>query len=207
MTYSVRPMRREDLAQVAEIDREAFPTQWPPPNYRHELQNQVARYIVVSDDNKTHKEPETKTEKGLSGLAARIKRYFRRPHASELPVPDQPYLIGFAGIWFLTDEAHITNIAVRREYRRRGIGELLLISTIDLAKEMKASIMTLEVRASNLTAQNLYRKYGFEQVGLRRGYYLDNREDGVIMSTESITSAVFQTRLQPLREALARKLG
>jgi len=67
--------------------------------------------------------------------------------------------------------------------------------------------MTLEVRASNLAAQNLYSKYGFTQVGIRRGYYLDNREDGVLMSTESITSAPFQARLQQLREARTRKWG
>ena len=81
-----------------------------------------------------------------------------------------------------------------------GIGELLLIATLDLTKEMKASIMTLEVRTSNLSAQRLYSKYGFVQVGIRRGYYLDNREDGILMSTESINSETFQGRLRQLRE-------
>jgi ribosomal-protein-alanine N-acetyltransferase len=209
LTYSVRPMYKEDLAQVNEIDREAFPTQWPPPNYRHELQNQLARYIVVCDDAKTVVEPELKPENGLSWLASRVKRWFSRNRS---PVDDsspsaRQYIIGFAGIWVMADEAHLTNIAVRQKYQRLGIGELLLISTLDLAKGTKASIMTLEVRASNITAQNLYRKYGFTQVGIRRGYYLDNREDGILMSTERITSEAFQARLQQLREALARKWG
>jgi len=202
-------MYKEDIAQVTGIDREAFPTQLPPPNYRHELQNQLARYIVACDDTKTVEEPEVKPEKGLSRLASRIKRWFnpdRSPDNKPSP-PSRQYIIGFAGIWVLADEAHITNIAVRQQYQRRGIGELLLISIIDLAKELKASIMTLEVRASNLAAQNLYSKYGFVQVGIRRGYYLDNREDGVLMSTESITSAPFQARLQQLKEALTRKWG
>jgi len=209
LTYSLRPMYKEDIAQVTGIDREAFPTQLPPPNYQHELQNQLARYIVACDDTKTVEEPEVKPEKGLSRLVSRIKRWFNHNHSpsNESSPSDKEYIIGFAGIWVLTDEAHITNIAVRQQYQRRGIGELLLISTIDLAKELKASIMTLEVRASNIAAQNLYSKYGFIQVGIRRGYYLDNREDGVLMSTESITSAPFQTRLQQLKEALARKWG
>jgi len=209
LTYSLRPMYKEDIAQVTGIDREAFPAQLPSPNYHHELQNQLARYIVACDDTKTVEEPEVKPEKGLSRLASRIKRRFNPDHSPDSkPTPSsRQYIVGFAGIWVLSDEAHIPNIAVRQQYQRRGIGELLLISIIDLAKELKASIMTLEVRASNLAAQNLYSKYGFTQVGIRRGYYLDNREDGVLMSTESITSAPFQARLQQLREARTRKWG
>jgi ribosomal-protein-alanine N-acetyltransferase len=202
-------MHREDIDQINEIDREAFPTQWPPPNYRHELQNRLARYIVVYDENMTTPGSEVKPDKGIARLSSRIKRWFRRnPSPGKEPSPsEKQYIVGFAGIWVMADEAHITNIAVRRQYQRQGVGELLLIATIDLAKEMKASIMTLEVRASNFIAQNLYRKYGFTQVGIRRGYYTDNREDGLLMSTENITSSFFQARLQQLREALARKWG
>ncbi len=209
MTYSVCPMGKEDVAQVYEIDREAFPTQWPPPNYRQELQNRLARYIVVYDDTQTVEEPEVEPKKGLSGLASRIKQWFNRNHppGNESSPSGKQYTIGFAGMWVLADEAHITNIAVRQRYQRQGIGELLLISTIDLAKEMKVSIITLEVRASNIAAQNLYRKYGFTKVGTRPGYYIDNREDGILMSTESINSALFQARFKQLREALARKRG
>jgi ribosomal-protein-alanine N-acetyltransferase len=207
LTYSVRPMRKEDLPQVMEIDREAFPTQWPPPNYRQELQNHIARYIVVCDDSKTQSEPEVKPAKGLAGLFSRLKRYFHHPSTGKVTPARREYIAGFAGIWVLSKEAHITNIAVRQKYQRRGLGEQLLLTTIDLAQEMKASGMTLEVRASNTAAQNLYRKYGFTQTGIRRGYYLDNREDGIIMSTEDISSASFQARLQPLREAVSRKLN
>jgi len=199
----------EDLPQVAEIDREAFSTQWPPPNYKHELQNQLARYIVVCDETRTISEPGVKREKGLRSLVTTVRRWFNhdQPHVDKLPPSAREYIVGFTGIWVLADEAHITNVAVRRLYQRRGVGELLLISTIDLAKEMKAAVMTLEVRISNTTAQNLYRKYDFAQVGLRRAYYTDNREDGVIMSTENITSTSFQAHLQQLREAHSRKWG
>ena len=107
----------------------------------------------------------------------------------------------------MVDEAHITNIAVLKEYQGQGIGGLLLIATIDLAREFNASFLTLEVRASNLVAQNLYSRYGFNKTGLRRGYYLDNREDAIIMSTENIASPSFQTKLQQLRESLSRKLS
>jgi ribosomal-protein-alanine N-acetyltransferase len=202
-------MGKEDLKQVTEIDREVFPTQWPPTNYRQELQNQLAHYIVVCDDIKTVDESQPASQNGLSKLLSTIMPWFNRnrPPDSHLPTVKRQYIIGFSGIWVLANEAHITNIAVRQQYQRQGIGELLLISTLDLAKERKASTMTLEVRATNYAAQNLYSKYGFKQVGLRRGYYLDNREDAVLMSTESIISHSFQAKLEQLREALARKWG
>jgi len=95
---------------------------------------------------------------------------------------------------------------VHRQYQGKGLGELLLIASIDLAAELKASFMTLEVRASNLVAQSLYSKYGFIQMGVRRGYYLDNREDAIIMSTDSISSESFQAQVRELRETLAKKL-
>lgn len=209
MTYIIRPMTKEDLAQVTEIDREAFPTQWPPANYRHELNNQLAHYIVVCDDTRTIEDPGIKPQHGLSWLASVIKPWFNRKRSSDgnSSQSQRQYIIGFSGIWILSDESHITNIAVRKMYQRQGIGELLLIATIDLTMKLKASIMTLEVRASNIAAQNLYSKYGFTQVGVRRAYYLDNREDGILMSTENIISASFQAQLQQLREDLAKRLG
>jgi len=208
LTYSIRPMGQEDLAQVVSIDREAFPTQWPPPNYRQELQNRLAHYVVACDDSRTMEASEEKPRKGLFGLVSRIIPLHKRSHYLDVTLPEytRQYIVGFSGIWVLVDEAHITNIALRQKYQGKGLGELLLIATADLARELKASIMTLEVRASNLIAQNLYGKYGFKHVGVRRGYYLDNREDAVIMSTESITSPSFQAQLKQLRETLVKKL-
>lgn len=205
MPYCLRPMRREDIAQVNEIDREAFPTQWPPPDYRRELQNPLARLIVVSEEGETVSEPEAKAP-NTSGLVSKIRQLFSRERFfGEKPSPSSQYILGFATIWVMADEAHITNIAVRKQYQRQGIGELLLISIIDLATELKADFMTLEVRVSNTAAQSLYQKYGFTKTGIRTGYYTDNREDALLMSTERMTSAPFQARLQRLKQAHASK--
>jgi len=144
-----------------------------------------------------------------------LRRLFNRNRffSNELPSSRGHYIIGFAGFWVLADEAHIITIAVREAYRQQGIGELLLISIIGLATELKARMVTLEVRASNTVAQTLYTKYGFAQVGVRRGYYIDtgynidSREDGLLMSTQNITSAAFQTHLQQLKQAHSRKWG
>ncbi len=211
LSYYMRLMGKEDVAQVTEIDREAFSTQWPPPNYQHELRNRLAHYIVACDEEKTVDKPEVNasSETVLTGPASRLRRLFSRNRFSnsELPSPSKHYIIGFTGFWIMAEEAHITSIAVREAYRRRGIGELLLIAVIDLATELKTRIITLEVRDSNAVARSLYVKYGFTQAGMRRGYYVDNREDGVSMSTQDITSAAFQAQLQQLKQVHSRRLG
>ena len=207
----VRLMHREDVAQVTEIDREAFPTLWPPVNYERELKNRLAHYIVACDEEEMVKEPEVGAplEKDPLGLVSRIGRLFShdRFFSHELPKSGKQYITGFAGFWIMVGEAHVTSLAVRSPHRRQGIGELLLISVINLAAELNARILTLEVRASNTTAQSLYSKYGFTRAGLRRNYYIDDKEDAVIMSTKNITSAPFQARLQQLKQAHSRKWG
>ena len=209
MAYYVRYMCKEDIRQVNEIDREAFPTQWPPPDYRRELRNPLAHLIVVCDDSHKAETPETETPgEDASGLLSRIKRWWRqRFSGNESPESGNQHVIGFASLWLMADEAHITNIAVRQSHQRQGIGEMLLMSIIDLTAEFRANIVTLEVRVSNLPAQSLYNKWGFVQVGVRRGYYTDNREDAILMSTESIASAPFQAQLQELKRAHVQKYG
>lgn len=89
--------------------------------------------------------------------------------------------IGYAGMWTIMDEAHITNIAVRGAYRGRKLGEKLLDELMSTAAYLGMERMTLEVRVSNSIAQRLYQKKGFESAGLRKGYYSDNGEDAMIM--------------------------
>ncbi len=90
-------------------------------------------------------------------------------------------IIGYGGMWTIVDEAHVTNVAVRSIYRGRGYGERLMRVLQEKAVAYGAVAMTLEVRVSNETAQNLYRKLGFKASGLRPKYYTDNQEDALIM--------------------------
>lgn len=90
-------------------------------------------------------------------------------------------VVGFAGMWIIIDEAHITNIAVHPEYRGFGIGSMLMESLLSICKLERVTAITLEVRVSNERAINLYKKYGFEEEGIRKNYYEDNREDALIM--------------------------
>ena len=211
MPCSVRLMGKEDIAQVTEIDREDFPTPWSSVSYQLELQNRLAHYIVAYNEEETVGEPEVEAapEKHCPGLFSKVRQLFSRNRffGPKVPPSGKQYITGFAGFWIMADEAHITNIAVREIYQRHGIGELLFISIIDLVAELNTRFLTLEVRASNTAAQSLYYKYGFTQVGLRHGYYSDNREDAVLMSIEDITSASFQAHLQQLKQAHSRKWG
>ncbi len=90
-------------------------------------------------------------------------------------------VIGYAGMWKVFDEGHITNIAVHPEFRNTGIGSLLMEHLIQAAKGEDITSMTLEVRKGNSAAIRLYEKYNFSVQGVRRGYYADNREDALIM--------------------------
>jgi ribosomal-protein-alanine N-acetyltransferase len=111
-------------------------------------------------------------------------------------------VVGYAGLWLMVDEAHITTFAVLPEHRRRRIGERLLLRLFEIAEVMGAEWLTLEVRVSNLAAQRLYEKYGFKRAGVRRRYYSDNNEDALIMWTDRIRERAVRDRLAALRQAL-----
>lgn len=104
--------------------------------------------------------------------------------ATYVVMEDGEKIIGYCGMWLIVDEAHITNIAVLPAYRGRKLGDALLAKVIEIARTMGAKSMTLEVRVSNHVAQNLYRKYGFKNGGIRKGYYTDNHEDAIVMWVE-----------------------
>lgn len=90
-------------------------------------------------------------------------------------------LAGYAACWFVVDEGHVTNIAVLPSWRGQGLGRRLLDELIQLAEIEKIQLMTLEVRVGNHAARRLYLAGGFQDAGLRRGYYADNNEDAIIM--------------------------
>jgi ribosomal-protein-alanine N-acetyltransferase len=111
-------------------------------------------------------------------------------------------IVGYAGIWLMVDEAHITTFAVHPGWRRRRIGERLLLTVLDVAIDRGAREATLEVRLSNLPARRLYEKYGFRPVGLRPRYYTDDNEDALIMTTDPLAGAGMRARMARLRAAL-----
>lgn len=96
-------------------------------------------------------------------------------------VEDGGRVVGYAGMWHVITEGHITNVAVLDEYRRQGVGAMLMDKLDEIAIEREMIGLTLEVRMNNTAAQKMYHKYGFKVEGIRKNYYIDTREDAVIM--------------------------
>ncbi|MBI3537086.1 MAG: ribosomal protein S18-alanine N-acetyltransferase [Chloroflexi bacterium] len=185
-------MRVTDLAQVMEIEYASFSTPWSELSYRQELLfNPNGSYFVA---RLAH----------ADSIGAAPKFFWRKffsPSSRQIRAAEP--VIGYSGFWLVVDEAHISTIAVNPAWRRRGIGERLLIAMIERARALRAETVTLEVRVSNAPAQSLYRKYGFEIAGTRPRYYNDNGEDAFIMTTPRIQTDAYRIRLQHAINILA----
>lgn len=109
-------------------------------------------------------------------------------------------VVGFAGIWLMVDDAHVTTFGVHPEWRRQGVGRSMLLGLSELAMRIGARRMTLEVRVSNEAAQALYRSFGFEVAGRRPRYYTDDGEDALIMSTPNLDDPRMRAVIAAQRE-------
>ena len=204
MDIALRRLQSEDLEEVIEIEREAFAPLGVGTQFKRELNNKYSRYLVAyfsdrgcSDIQPTQNDSSDKRSNSFGSLIARFRSLFlgKNPISVNL----HPNIAGYLGVWFQGNEAHITEIAVRERYRGEGIGELLLIGSVRAAIQYGSNVVTLEARISNFIAQRLYEKYGFKTTGIRKGYYADNREDAVIMTTSPIHGEIFQQLFKDLQ--------
>jgi ribosomal-protein-alanine N-acetyltransferase len=219
LVFRVDAMRPEDISRVMEIEHVSFSAPWSARAYDYELRyNEMARYFVarpqdlayesgVQKNQASGAEAEADARSGQAGHRSLWRRLLGEPKEAPVKLESEVPIVGYGGFWLMIDEAHISTIAARPDWRRRGVGELLLVTMIDSAMEMGAGVVTLEVRVSNTGAQALYRKYGFEQVGLRKHYYSDNNEDALIMTTPHVTSAAYARKFQERKAALFRRLS
>lgn len=160
MSFRIEVMTVEDIAQVREMEAEAFTTGWQEEAFHNELtQNPSAHYLVVRG-------PEQK-------------------------------LVGYAGFWLVNDEAHVTSIAIRPGYRGQQLGKRLMHAMVSRAAEHGAFWMTLEVRADNPAAQQMYKRFGFARVGVRPKYY-EGVVDAWIMWAGNLHSESYRERLHSL---------
>jgi ribosomal-protein-alanine N-acetyltransferase len=207
MGVRVDRMKMEDVPEVMAIERDSFSAPWPSSAYRRELtENRNAHYLVLRlADEPGHAPvvaPPASPERWgfLSALLPRVL-LGHTPFA-----PHETTMAGYAGLWLMIDEAHVTTIATRPQFRGRGYGELLLASLVEIALDINARWLTLEVRVSNEPAQALYRKYGFHAAGTRKRYYSDNNEDALIMWTDELQADAFMARYQTLKDALLTRM-
>lgn len=210
MDYFIEPMADEDIPAVQAIESQSFTTLWSPNAYRREIHNtQSCRYVVVRTTVATPPPLPlplvTAPNPQRTGIFSQLVSIFR-PQPPEAVVPSATPIVGYGGLWLTVDDAHVTTIAVEPSQRGKGLGELLLNALIDHAYDLGADQITLEVRVSNVTAQRLYLKYGFQPAGTRTRYYTDNGEDALIMWTDPLASPAYKTRLAELRRQLFARL-
>ena len=198
--FHIRPMTSLDSQQLVEVERDAFPTLWPPTPFKRELNNKLAIYLTaVALEDVSELDEAVPEEPASPSLLTRLSVMLRRllPVGSDAGEGD--YLLGYIGLWQVVDDAHVVSIGVRTPFRRHGVGEALLIRGIETAMGWGSRYVTLEVRVSNGGAQSLYDKYGFKRAGVRKRYYMDNNEDAYIMTTESIQSAEYRETFAKLK--------
>ena len=213
---ALRPLSPESVPQVQEIEREAFPGLWPPTSFKRELGDRRVAYLVAWLPRHDVLQPEgqeagvpggSRADGGVRPIIWRFVSGVRGLLTSGQAPDTEDLVVGFVGLWFGVDEAHVTAIAVRERWRGLGIGELLLIGAVELVLARRVKVLTLEVRASNPVAQSLYAKYGFKNVGVRKGYYNDNGEDAVIMTTEPTDSPAFTELFQRQMKTYRQRRG
>ena len=156
--YYLRPMAVADIPAVMRIDGLSFPTPTNEQMFINELvDNRLAHYQVLARRNAS--------DTGGHGREGET-------------------IVGFAGFWLIAGEIHISTIAVDPAQRGRDLGKRLLLNLLLEARKLDPILVTLEVRRGNVVAQNLYRQFRFEEVGLRRRYYHDTGEDALLMTVD-----------------------
>ena len=187
-----------DVPEVARVEARCFSNPWPPSAYRRELRlPDQNHYVVLRSVSMTGEAAENRNgARGRSRLPP--LPFVRRPNSENV-------IVGFAGMWTVYDEAHITTIGVDPDVRGQGLGEWLLVHLIDEAVRRHAGWLTLEVRVSNEPAQALYRKYGFTVHGTRKRYYSDNNEDAHIMWSPSLRDAEYLARFRALQASISSR--
>jgi ribosomal-protein-alanine N-acetyltransferase len=175
---AIRRMRESDLPDVMSIEAASFGRHhWSDDSFVQEMNNPIGRYYVLVE---------------------------KIPDLSQSTSTEK--VVGYAGVWFIIDEAHVTTVAVQPEYRGNALGEVLFLHLLEQCYGISIKWVTLEVRASNYSAQNLYYKYGLQSVGLRPKYYQDNQEDAMIMTSPDISTEEYRTIYKKCKQQLTERL-
>ena len=194
--YRARYASIADALAIDFVIKEAFGNTAPRSSAAREMKRRNTVYIVVTKDAEGADPSDPMNHYVGGGWKQRLKSVFSTPVGNLEPPRNSRSIVGLVGIWTAVDQAHIVVFASRPAERRRGVGELLIISTLCEAIKSGATNATLEVRKSNQAARLLYRKYGFNDIGIRRRYYADNREDAVIMATPSFANLDYMRSLR-----------
>ncbi len=205
--YLLRSASARDTDQLTKLEQSVFPTLWPPTNFTREIKKSGQKVLVVSlrsgmpapDSSEVSGSLVERVVDGIRTLAKPGTASGTGDRSKQDPIA------GWTVVWFVVGEAHIASIGVAGSDRRRGVGELLVQGAIEAAAANDCDELTLEVRRSNEAAQALYRKYGFRVVGERKGYYIDDNEDALIMTTPDVRDTEYAAHLAELSTDHARR--
>lgn len=200
MALQLRYMRLDDVPAVVAIDQEAFSTPWSARSYAYEVGESRHSYMVVLEDVHI-------PARLARPSPARWRRWLGALGWGRLPVRrgNAAELLAYGGLWHIADEAHISTIAVGKQWRGRGYGEIALAAMLRRSIVLRASYVVLEVRVSNAIAQNLYHKYGFQSVAVKKNYYRDDGEDAYDMRVDLTPD--YCERFNERYEALLRRFS
>jgi len=134
---------------------------------------------VLDIENKCFTSPWTR-----DAFKQELKLEWSKIFVAQKSIQDRKKIVGYICFWLIDREVHILNIAIHPNFRRREIAKSLIESSLEFSIREGAKLATLEVRKSNLPAISLYKKFSFEVKGIRPGYYSDNFEDAIIMSSK-----------------------
>lgn len=174
-TFTCAPMTVADVPQVAAVEVQAFPSPRSAAFYRQEV---------------------------TQNQYANYRVIHAFPAVTD---QDKALVVAYGGYWLMGDDAHIIAIAVHPQWRKRGLAEWLMLELAALAWSQGATVVTLEMRASNTAASALYHKLGFQEVGRRKRYYRDTDEDALLFTLAGLQDATTQNRLAARLDALRRR--
>ncbi len=186
----IEPMRVEDLDAVAALEAAVSNPAWSRAMFESELTtNQFAGFLVARALNVG-----ARAAKGEEGSSERIPQQ-RGCWVGDTPTPPATLaapsaaggtVCGYIGFWIVFEELHLLNVAVQPEWQRRGIATRLVKAVFDRAIAKGVTRALLEVRASNLPAQQLYFRFGFYVIARRDGYYTQPSEEAMIMACDGL---------------------
>lgn len=162
-----KPLTPVELPAVLELDKLCFGGLWTLEGYQKEMASDCSHFLLLYVD-------------GVADIS-KVAGTEERSPAQFSHLETEVKLVGLGCFWSIVEEAHVTLLAIHPEYRRRGLGKLLLHSLLKKAREIGLERATLEVRSSNQSAISLYEKFGFKVAGKRPRYYQDNNEDALIL--------------------------
>jgi ribosomal-protein-alanine N-acetyltransferase len=195
----ITPLTAEKLNAVVELDRLCFGGLWTKSGYERELDSPSSNLLVLEAL------PTPGETTNYNDLSVSLTQNSVTADQGNAPTPHN-LLLGIGCFWSIVEEAHITILAVHPDLQNQGLGQLLLYALLRDAKKRQLEWATLEVKPSNQAALSLYRKFGFQEAGRRRGYYQDTGEDALILWLNGLQKAEFEQNMGELAQKIQDRL-